>query len=169
MRKRPLVPCVFARAAGMRAQAAGFSLLEVIVAIGILSFGLMALAVMQLEALSQGAAGKHSVDAAAVGRTYLEQVHRVPWTVLDAAVATGGFTNPGWAGAPSTFDVSIDVPGGATSIEHSYTIQWEVSDVGTSACLRDVGVRVSWIEPKLASPKTLDFATRRYNYGDPSC
>ena len=68
MKSQQLAPLSFVRSPGKRAQSSGFSLLEVTVAIGILSYGLMALAVMQLEALSQGAAGKHSVDAAAVGR-----------------------------------------------------------------------------------------------------
>jgi len=149
--------------------AAGFSLLEVIISMGILTFGLMALAVMQLEALSQGASGKHSVDAAAVGRTYLEQAHRVPWAVLDTAVAIGDWTDPSWLGATASVDVNVDMPGGGTATEHSYTIQWEVTDVGSGLCLREVEVRVSWMEPKLTLPKTLDFATRRYNYGDPSC
>ena len=154
---------------GTAIEVAGFSLLEVIAAIGILSFGLMALAVMQLEALSQGAAGKHSVDAAAVGRTYLEQAHRVPWTVLDTAEAAGGWTNPGWLGAPATHDVNVVTPGGAVATEHSYGIQWDVTNVGASTCLRDVEIRVSWTEPNRTTPKLLDFATRRYNYGDPSC
>ena len=169
MANRPAIRLPLSRACATQPQVSGFSLIEVTIAIGILSFGLMALAVMQLEALSQGAAGKHSVDAAAVGRTYLEQAHRVPWTVLDTAEAAGSYTNPGWIGAPATYDVNIDMPGGATATEHSYSIQWAVTDVGSGTCLRDVEVRVSWLEPNLNAPKTLDFATRRYNYGDPSC
>ena len=148
---------------------AGFSLLEVIVAIAILAFGLLSLAVMQLEALSQGAAGKHSVDAASVGRTYLEQAHRVPWTVLDTAQGVGTWTNPNWTGAVPSVNVSVTAPGVGALVEHAYGIQWRVTDVGTSACLRDVEVRVSWTEENLPAAKNLDFATRRYNYGDPSC
>ncbi len=152
-----------------RRGCAGFSLIEVIVAMGVLSFGLMTLSVMQLEALSQGSAGKHSVDAAAVGRTYLEQAHRVPWSVLDTAETVGSWTVPSWAGASASYDVNIDMPGGGTATEHTYTIQWEVNDVGSGLCLRDVEVRVSWMEPNRPTPKTLDFATRRYNYGEPNC
>lgn len=147
----------------------GFTLLEVIVAIGILGFGLLTLAVMQLEALSQGAAGKHSSDAASVGRSYLEQVHRVPWTDLDNAQGLG-FTAPNWAGAPAAVTVTVAMPGGAgDSIEHSYDVLWRVSDIAGTTCLRDVEVQVSWSEEDVSTAKTLQLASRRYNYGDPSC
>ena len=153
----------------LAARSAGFSLIEVFIAIGILGFGLLSLAVMQIEALSQGSAGKHSVDAAAVGRTTLEQAHRVPWTVLDAAQAAGTWTNPNWTGAAPTVNVLLTAPGVGALVEHVYGVQWRVTDIGTSSCLRDVEVQVSWTEENLPAAKTLDFATRRYNYGDPSC
>ena len=51
------------KTAAKAVSSAGFSLLEVIVAIAILAFGLLSLAVMQLEALTQGAAGKHTTDS----------------------------------------------------------------------------------------------------------
>lgn len=146
----------------------GFTILEVFIAIGILGFGLLTLSVMQLEALSQGAAGKHSSDAATVGRTYLEQVHRVPWTDLDTAEGAG-FTAPNWAGAPATVNVQMSLPGGGTSSEHTYNVLWRVTDIVGTTCLRDVEVQVSWSEENVPAAKTIQLASRRYNYGDPSC
>jgi prepilin-type N-terminal cleavage/methylation domain-containing protein len=52
----------------------GLSMIEVMIAIAILSLGILGMTVMQLDALRQGGAGRHTTDAAAVGRTYLEQV-----------------------------------------------------------------------------------------------
>ena len=70
-------------------SAGGFTLVESLVAMAILAVGLLTLAVMQLEALSQGSAGRHTGDAAATARSYLEQVQRIPWTELDGAAGSG--------------------------------------------------------------------------------
>lgn len=152
----------------------GFTLLEAMMAIGILAFGLLTLAVMQLQALHQESAGRHTADAAATARTYLEQVARLPWSELDTAAAAGTWTAPSWPGAQATVNVAMDAPGGAgLEVEHSYSVLWRVADVvegGTpNPCLRDVSVRVTWTERQRSAPKTLDLTTRRYNWGAGSC
>jgi prepilin-type N-terminal cleavage/methylation domain-containing protein len=158
-----------AREAVRQRERAGFTLIEVMIALGILGFGLLALAAMQIEAMGQGSKGRHSADAAAVARSHAEQVLRLPWAVLTAA-AGAGWTAPGWAGAAASVDASVDQPGGAgPAVEHSYGVAWRVTDVSGNACLRDVEVRVSWAEEDFAAARTLDVATRRYNWGDPSC
>lgn len=151
-----------------RRRSGGFSLLEVVIAIAILSFGLLTLALMQIYSLRQGAAGRHTGDAAAVARTYIEQVHRVPWGVLTGAVG-GGWQNPAWASAPATVNTLVAAPGGGTSTEHSYGVQWRVSAVGASVCLRDVEVRVSWAEDNVPAGKQVVLATRRYDWGGAAC
>lgn len=153
---------------------AGFTLLETMIAMVVLAFGLLTLAMMQLEAVTQGAAGRHTSDAAAVGRTYLEQVQRVPWTELDAAQAAAGWVAPAWQGAQATVDTDVDMPDSAGSaVAHSYNVDWLVNDVVVAGvpnpCLRDVSVRVSWSEEDAPASKTLQLRTRRYNWGDPSC
>ena len=152
-----------------RPQRGGFTLIEVMIALGILGFGLLALAVMQIEAMGQGSKGRHSAEAAAVARSHAEQVMRLPWTAL-TAVAGAGWSAPGWAGAVASVDATVDQPGGAgTAVEHSYDVSWRVTNVAGNSCLRDVEVRVSWPEQDFAVAKTLDLATRRYNWGDPGC
>jgi prepilin-type N-terminal cleavage/methylation domain-containing protein len=149
-------------------NARGFTLIEVMVTLVILAFGLLALAAMQLVALKQGSAGRHTGDGAAIARSYLEQAVRIPWTDLTAA-AGGGWIDPAWAGLPSA-DVDINLPGGGSSTEHAYTVQWRVTDVGVAPiCLRDVEVRVSWQEDGFSVDKTQEVGTRRYNQGDPNC
>lgn len=149
------------------ARREGFSLLEVVVALGILGFGLLTLALMQVQALTQGSAGRHTGDAAAIARTYIEQVHRLPWASLTADLGAG-FVNPSWNSAPAT--VNVDVAGvGGTTTENSYGIQWRVTAVPGTACLRDVEVQVSWAEENMSSPKQITLATRRYDWGGASC
>ena len=152
-----------------RPERGGFTLIEVMIALGILGFGILTLAVMQIEAMGQGSKGRHSSDAAAVARSHAEQVLRLPWTAL-SAVEGAGWSAPGWAGAGATVDASVDQPAGAgTAVEHSYAVAWRVTDVAGNACLRDVEVRVTWQEEDFAAPRSLDLATRRYNWGDPGC
>jgi prepilin-type N-terminal cleavage/methylation domain-containing protein len=150
-------------------RSSGFSLLEVVIAMAVLSFGLLTLAMMQLHALTQGAAGRHTGDAAAVARSYLEQVHRLPWSELTAAVTAGGWQDPGWNGANPTVTTSVTEPGGATTTEETYSVQWRVTDVAGNACLRDVEIEVTWPEEHMSQPKRTVLATRRYNWGGSSC
>jgi prepilin-type N-terminal cleavage/methylation domain-containing protein len=157
------------RSAQTRA-ARGFSLLEVMLALTILAFGMLTLAVMQLQALKQGSQGRHTGDGTAIARSYLEQATRVPWTVLNAAETAGGWQVPAWAGLPDA-TITVDRPNGlADATEQAYTIMWSVDDVGAApACLRDIQVRVQWTEEGSANPKTHVIGTRRFNEGDPNC
>lgn len=146
-----------------------FTLLEVVIAMAILAFGLLTLALMQVHALTQGAAGRHTATAAAVGRSYLEQVHRVPWSVLGAAVTAGGWQNPGWASAPATLSTDVAGANGSSHAEQTYNVKWRVQNVASKPCLRDVEIRVQWQEEDRTAPKELVLSTRRYRWGGGSC
>ncbi|MDP6981178.1 MAG: prepilin-type N-terminal cleavage/methylation domain-containing protein [Myxococcota bacterium] len=146
----------------------GFSLLEVMIALAILAFGILAMTMMQLEALRQGGAGRHTADAAAVGRTYLEQTQRLPYATLDGLKDTGWLV-PAWAGARSSFDTALTNPSGGTAIEHSYNVQWRVTTVPATTCMLDVEMQVTWQEAKYNGNRNLVLATRRYNWGGASC
>jgi prepilin-type N-terminal cleavage/methylation domain-containing protein len=147
----------------------GFTLVEVLIALAILGVGILALSAMQVEALQQGSAGRHTADASATARSYLEQVHRLDWGTLTTARDNGPWTNVFWSGASDTVNVGVDVPGAGnvTSTEHAYDVRWTVTDVTT--CLRDVQVRVSWNEEGRSTPKSLILATRRYAWGSTGC
>lgn len=153
---------------GRRARA-GFSLIEVMISLGILAFGLLALAAVQIEALKQGSAGHHTTDAAAIGRTYLEQVQRLPWATLTNARDTGGWVSPTtatWAGTASTVNVSLAQPGGTVGVEQSYSVDWRVSNVGSNTCLLNVELRVTWNDRNALAAKNVVLATRRYNWAN---
>jgi len=151
-------------------RASGFTLVEVMITLVILAFGLLALAAMQLHALRQGAAGRHTGDGGAIARSYLEQATRLPWTTLNGA-AGAGWVAPAWTGAPST-TVTMNRPSGAAAAtEHTYTVEWRVTNVGAGVpvCLRDVEVRVTWNEQGTTASKTNTVGTRRYNLGGAGC
>ncbi len=151
-----------------RRHSTGFSLLEVMIAFVILAVGILAMTAMQVEALRQGGAGRHTTDAAAVGRTYLEQAQRLPFAAVDGVKGTGWLV-PAWAGARSSYDTAVANPGGATAIEHTYNVLWRVSSVAATTCILDVEMQVTWLEVNFTSAKTLVLATRRYNWGGASC
>jgi prepilin-type N-terminal cleavage/methylation domain-containing protein len=153
-----------------RRSSGGFTLIEVMLTLVILAFGMLTLAVMQLYAMRQGSQGRHTGDGATIGRSYLEQAARLPWASL-TAVAGNGWQTPGWVGLPAAA-VTVDRPGGlGAATEHAYTVQWRVTNVGVLApiCLRDVEVRVTWSEEETSASKELILGTRRYNQGDDEC
>jgi prepilin-type N-terminal cleavage/methylation domain-containing protein len=51
----------------------GFTLIEVMITIGILTFGLVALAAMQIQALHGSDRGRHATHAAAIAENKMEQ------------------------------------------------------------------------------------------------
>lgn len=161
------------RTRSKRNSSHGFTLIESMAAIGILAFGLLTLAVLQLEALSQGSAGRHTGDASAAGRTALEQAQRIPWAVLSADVGAG-WVAPSWTGALATVSTNVATPnGGGNNVERAYTVNWRVQNIldgggVPNPCLRDIEVRIAWTEANIPT-KSLDLATRRYNWGGAGC
>lgn len=153
-----------------RSRDSGFTLLEVLITFVILAFGMLMLAMMQLYAMRQGSQGRHTGDAATIARSYLEQANRQPWAVLSGAQAAGTWVAPGWAGVPATA-VNVNLPNaGGTSAEHTYAVQWRVTDVGAAPiCLRDVEIQVTWAEEGITANKQIVLGTRRFNQGDPNC
>lgn len=148
----------------------GVTIVEMMVALGVMAFGILTMALMQLAALKQGTQGQHTTDAASVGRTYLEQVQRLPWSELTTAVGAGDWTTPSWAGASGTVTLALDTPGtGASAPGETYTVSWRVSDVSGNSCLRNVEIRVTWNEVDFAAPRALILSTRRYDWGGSSC
>lgn len=148
----------------------GFTLLEVMIALVVMGFGLLTLATMQIHALKQGSAGRHTGDASAVARSYLEQMQRVSWAELDAAVAAGPDSNVFWTNQGNTVTTGVDRPtGGAQAIEETYNVTWTVTNVAGSTCLRDIEIEVSWQEENMPAPKRMNLATRRYNWGGAGC
>lgn len=127
----------------------GFTLIEVLLALGILGFGLLTLAVMQLSALRQGSSGRNTTVADTLARTEMEQIQRMPW----ASVAPTGWAAPPWINVPGhpqgEIPILVDAPGAvAPEAQQVYDVLWRVTNVAGFTNLRNVDVRITWNEPK---------------------
>ena len=132
----------------------GFTLLEVVVAMGILATGLLAVAAAQIYAMRGGRSGRHTTDAAEIVQTQVETFQRMDWT--DAALAaTGGWSPPGG----QVVDTEVDTTS-ATQVEQSYVLQWRITDV--NAFLKAIDVRVTWNEPNRPN-RSYTVTTMRHN------
>ena len=119
-----------------RRRSGGFTLVEVMIVIGILSFGLLALSAMQIKAMHGSDRGRHATNAAAVAESRMEQFQQAAWT--DIAV-TGGFVND------TAEQNNIQFDGGSSLAERTYNVSHQIADVEASFT-RAIDVRVSWTE-----------------------
>ena len=133
------------------------------IALGILAFGLLTLAAMQLEALRQGSGGWNQTQAAALARDQLEQIRRLPWTQV---APTAGFEPVPWinnAGLPAGQVASqLQSASAGAQTRQVYAVSWRVQAVPSDANLRTVDVQVSWAEPNRPN-RTVTLSTVRYN------
>lgn len=132
-----------ARHAGRR----GFSLIEVSIALGILAFGLLMVAVMQIQAIRQGSKGRHVYTAAMIGREQIEQIQRVPFTSLQTKAWGDGAA---WMAGVGLTDGAVlhnvQNSGGGVSLEQTYNVAWQISAVPGASDLRNVELEVTWQE-----------------------
>jgi type IV pilus assembly protein PilV len=129
----------------------GFTLIEVMIAIGILSFGLLSLATMQIKAMHGGDRGRHATNAAAIAENKMEQLQQDPWASI---AATGGFV------ADPTAQNSVQL-NGASSVERAYNVSYQITDVQPSFT-RAIDVRVTWTE-KGGENRSVTLSSIRYN------
>jgi prepilin-type N-terminal cleavage/methylation domain-containing protein len=132
---------------------AGFTLIEVMVALAILAAGLLTVAAAQLYAMRGGATGRHTSDAATFAHSQLENFQRIDFT--DAALAP----TAGWVAAPDPPETLVQTAGG-DMIEMGYTLEWRIRDIDPN--LKEVDVRVNWDEPQRLG-RTLTLSTRVHN------
>lgn len=136
------------------------TLLEVMVAMAILSIGLLGLLALQVEAIQSGRTGRHVTEAARVARDRLENLQQLAWG--DAALQDTG----GWAG-PDTVTSDVRVPGGGTVTEQSFDVEWRITDHATDPNLRLIDVRVTWTEGGQKRPEDKRFAMSTVRHDDP--
>jgi prepilin-type N-terminal cleavage/methylation domain-containing protein len=75
----------------------GFTLLEIIITLTIVAFGLMAMLAMQVQSLKDGSRGRHRTGAAMIARDQVERIQNMPFSdaaldVMDPLV----WTTPPW-------------------------------------------------------------------------
>ncbi|MBW2235137.1 MAG: prepilin-type N-terminal cleavage/methylation domain-containing protein [Deltaproteobacteria bacterium] len=131
---------------------AGFTLLEVVIALGVLTFGLLGVAAMQLYSLRQGQVGKHTTQASILAQDQVENLMRSTFTAL---VPTGGWQNV------TTVTNSI-VTNSGTREDVAFSVDQRISNV-TVGFTKSVDVRVTWADQDDPN-RALVISTLRYDY-----
>lgn len=138
----------------------GLTLIELMIAFGILAFGLLALLALQVEAMQSGQTGRHVSEAARIARDRMETFQRLDWD--DAALQDTG----GWAG-PATVDRDVEMDGGNTITQQSYDVRWQIDDHPSDPTLRFIDVRVTWTEGAGQNPDSKEFVMSSILHDDP--
>ena len=120
----------------------GMSLVEIMVAMVILSFGLLGVAALQVRAITEGSGGQHLSSASAIARNRVEQLSRIAWdaTLLNnSAGAWGATTN-------------------ITALDQTYARQERVAwdnALAADVQLKTIEVRVTWDDNKRQNRQVL--------------
>jgi prepilin-type N-terminal cleavage/methylation domain-containing protein len=143
----------------LRRRERGFTLLEVMVAMGILASGLLAVSAAQLYAMRGGRSGRHTTDAAEIAQGQIEQFQRMAFADL---VSTAGAWAPPGAGLARSS--AVETPG-APVVEQDYSLQWRITNtIGPSGAvfIKTIDVRVLWDEPNRPG-RSYTISTMRHN------
>ena len=131
---------------------AGFTILEVMIVIGILSFGLLSLAAMQIQAMKGSDRGRHATNAAAIAESKMEQLQQDDWASI---AVTGGFVTDG------NEQNAVKLDGGTSINERDYSVFYQITDV-QATFTRAIDVQVSWTE-KGGESRSITLSSIRYN------
>ena len=135
---------------------AGFTLIELMITLTILGTGMLAMLVLQTQALADGARGKHTSGAAMVAKDQLERIQRMPFAGADLQPIAWG--TPAWIPntgdpdlGPGDIGVRVTQPGGDV-FEKIYTVWYRViADPGGNVQIRFVDLEVVWDEAKISN------------------
>ena len=133
------------------------TILEVMIALGILAVGLLAMLAMQISAMRGGKYGRHSTEASQLARDQMEFLHRLEWT--DPQMAPTGWT------PPVATPIVVQSASGPQQ-EMIYNVSHRITNDGLDPNLRLVDVRVTWTEmnaPPGAPPRRYAMSTIRHD------
>lgn len=127
-----------------RRTAEGFTLLEVVVAMGILATGLLAVAAAQLTALNMASRSKHLVEAVHLAEAQLELFQAMPTVGLPA---TGNDPN-------NPISISTD-----PTDQTVFNRRWTMTPNDPSPGITRVTVSVDWFDEKFNTTRTTSLQT----------
>ena len=139
-----------------RRRHGGFTLIEMMFALAILAGGLLAMLMVQTQALKQGRYGRHTTDAMQVARDQMELFMRLPWGA--AAVQPTGWT------APAPIGLAVQNEAGAQT-QQTFNVSWRISTAGFDPNVRVIEVNVTWTENDVgaAFPRSFLLASNKNN------
>jgi len=133
-------------------RAGGFTILEVMIVIGVLTFGLLSLSAMQIKAMHGGDRGRHATNAAAIAENKMEQLQQDPWASIPVTV---GFVADTDAQNAVQLEYAPDIN------EQTYSVSYKITDVKPTFT-RAIDVQVSWTEEG-GENRSITLSSIRYN------
>lgn len=129
----------------------GFTLVEMMVAMTILGFGMLGVAAAQVNTMRNSRSSKNLSAAVEVAQNEMEGLIRLGWTDLPAAA----WTTP--------VKASSQVNGSVEILDQDYMVSRRIAEP-VAGTLRSVDVRVSW-EGATTGTRTFSITTLRFNDG----
>jgi prepilin-type N-terminal cleavage/methylation domain-containing protein len=132
----------------------GFTLIEMMFALVILAGGLLAMLLVQTQAMRQGRQGRHTTEAMQIARDQMETFMRLPWD--DPAVQPTAWT------VPTPVDLTVQNGTGAQT-QQTFNVSWRISASVTD--LRVIEVNVTWTEGEIGAtyPRSFLLASSKSN------
>ncbi len=124
----------FEGASGSARRTAGMTLVEIMVSLVVLAFGLLGVAALQVRAITESSGGQHLSTASALARNRVEELSRLAW---DAAVLADSGGN--WGG-DEVLPVADEV------FTRSERVSNDVAAPDTQ--VKAIEVRVTWSDEK---------------------
>ncbi|MCP4908681.1 MAG: hypothetical protein GY910_27210 [bacterium] len=118
------------------------SLVEIMVAMVVLSFGLLGVAALQVRAITEGSGGQHLSSAGSIARNRVEELNRVAWDATE-------LNNSGGAWSAATNIAALD-----QTYARSERVAWDAATVPL-VTLKTVEVRVTWDDTKRLNRQVL--------------
>ena len=114
----------------------GMTLVEIMIAMVILSFGLLGVAAIQVRAITEGSGGQHLSDASALARNRVEALTRQDWSAAILTDTAGAFTAP------------VNVPLTGQNYSQSERITDIVVPLPGTTQIKQIEVRITWNDQK---------------------
>lgn len=113
----------------------GMTLVEIMISLVVLAFGLLGVAALQVRAITESSGGQHLTTASAIARNRIEELSRLDWdaTVLDDS------------GGNFSADTSVAMA------DQTYARSERITDndpTPAEATVKSIEVRVTWADEK---------------------
>lgn len=120
----------------------GMSLVEVMIAMVIMAFGMLGVAGLQVRAITEGSSGRHLSTASALARNRVEELSRLAWDATELADDGGAWS------AATTLPVEEEV------YTRTERIAWD-APLAADVQIKSIEVRIGWSDEKRQNRQVL--------------